>query len=194
MEVRKLMQPNKYFRLVTNLYLSPVIILLFSINGYSQPNNEFISKLGSSVRDFQVLMVIPVIDSNRVIDVCLSNTDLYNYVYKKYYSGNNKTFNEFLTSILTNSIKVPIDKLDSVLYVRIDQHSCIEVEYIELGLEFLKNKYFFDKGNRLELRNELCNEEAYNLIRIMFNNSYYIIEGEYQGVLVFYSELKKRDN
>lgn len=181
------MRRNKtiiWFKSFTNIFLT---ILVFLSYGCEQARNEYLSYLSTELRDSHLLMIIPVSENNAVFDICISNTDLYNLVFRKYFFNNYSTFKEFVLDISKGKVFISITKLEQVLHTRVNDNTIILLEYDQFGFDFIKEKYLIEKENQLILKNSLSNEDYLGIIKIMFNKNYFIIEGGYQGSeLTFY--------
>jgi hypothetical protein len=142
-------------------------------------------------RNHRFLIIVPVVDKNKSISICVNNTSLYEFVYKPNFVHTYPSFEKFLTLVLEKKILVQRKYIPDVLFLPINPQSKVLGFYKKYGFAATKKKYLrFSSGHlisRSGLSDTLDRNEVFNLYKIMFEHGYYSDFDDYVGIHIFFT-------
>ncbi|TKG87738.1 hypothetical protein EYV94_27985 [Puteibacter caeruleilacunae] len=167
--------------LCQSIRIAVLISLLLSCedNGRS----KYIAELCQGSRCYYLTVVIPVAKNNERIHLCTTNTELYDSVYKKGYQDR-YNFLEFFKKVLDYDIQLNFDNFQSDCVVL--QESKVDELYRQKGFKYIMSKYLKESEPlTYAIKGELTEQETYSLVRVMFENNYFVFFDGYSGEYSF---------
>lgn len=171
-----------------------IIITLFLQDCGIQQDKQYLSNISKKYKDFDLLLIIPVNNGDKTIYVCISNTELFKNVFSTHYNSEYNDFSDFIQSVINRKKSIEFNELKDFPYKIINPKAAVFDYYKEKGLNGLIGSYLNKKGNRFSSVGSINEDDKYGLIKIMFENHYYISWNDYRACFVFTKELESEDN
>lgn len=145
-------------------------------------NNEYFQVISDEALHYHLLLGLLVENNDSKYIVMISNTDLYNSIYKPEFKNLYRTFSDFIKKVLSQELN---------LYSTLHEHNFPLVSYdsnilVETELRKIKKKYFNQSDNRLLFKASVPHRTKYHLIEYMTTKEYFIIFDDYSGEYVFF--------
>ena len=186
---------NKYF---LNIFYLVLFFIFVSCSGNEKQNyfseyNYTISTNGQlfSNPSANLVIVLPVIDEENKYEIVAENF-IGREVYEKYYKTKYSNYVEFLIQLYKKNIYINSDFLyKSYLHSKIETLDSIHNEFSKYGLKFIIEKYCVKKQSieywktRFAAKPALSLSTQRSLIKIMYDNNYYIVFNDYSGEYIF---------
>ncbi|MDO1451085.1 hypothetical protein Q0590_32725 [Rhodocytophaga aerolata] len=173
-------------------YLFFCLITSCNVEQKQNLDNENYLKLISNKTYIPFIVVVKANVKDKLVNICITNTSLYNEVFLKYYKTKFHNYFSFLTQYTINDYYLEERTLNQTAFSIIEEETEIFKEYKSNGFDMIKQKYLVYKTNKLTLMSGLSYSEKLALIKIMFGHQYYIIQDDYSGL--DYIFFKKFDN
>lgn len=173
-------------------YIIVIIIILLQSCGV-QLNKEYLANISTKYRDFDLLMVIPVDSSGKVINVCISNTELFLGVFTNQKNSHYKDFSKFLQNSYNPENYIKYNAIKDLPHKIINPKANIFTLHKEKGFNNLIGGYLKKEGENFSSVYSLDEDDKYGLIQIMFENNYYISWNDYRALFVFTKQIKSQD-
>jgi len=162
-----------------------ILLLIFNLTSCNY-ENSFIKKLSENYRDHYIIISIPIINDTDTSEVCVTNTELYKYIYSDRFSNQYSNYYQFLQLLIEGKLildekKYPIRKI-----YRVNNNSQLRSEYDSGGLNLIMSKYLINKENKLANSSKLKWEDRGILVKVMLNEKFYPIEDDYSGEIWFF--------
>lgn len=166
------------------ILIIPVLIFV-SCSG----NNEYLQVISDEALHHHLLLGLIIENNDSKYIVMISNTELYNSIYKTEFKNSYRTFSDFIKMVLSQELN---------LYSTLHEHNFPLISYdsnilIETELRRIREKYFNQSGNRLLFKVNVPHRTKYHLIAYMTKKEYFIIFDDYSGEYIFFKSLSKND-
>ncbi|NOU17307.1 MAG: hypothetical protein HOO91_07105 [Bacteroidales bacterium] len=171
-----------------------IIIILFLQNCSIPQNKKYIFNISKKYKDFDLLLVIPANNGSETVNVCISNTELFKNVFSAHYISEYNDFTNFIQSVINNKKSIDFNNLKELPYKIINPKAVVFDYYKEKGLNGLVGSYLNKEGNRFSSVYSISEDDKYGLIKIMFENHYYVSWNDYRACFVFTKELDSEDD
>ena len=186
---------NKYF---LNVFYLTLLFIFVSCSSnekqqYFSEYNYKISKNGQLVShpSANLEIVLPVSDKENKYEIVAENF-IGREVYEKYYKTKYSDYVEFLNQLYKKNLYINSDFLyKSYLHSKIETSDSIHNEFSKYGLKYIIEKYCVKKQSieywktRFASKPALSLSTQRSLIKIMYNNNYYIVFDDYSGEYIF---------
>ena len=152
-----------------------LILVLVLLNGCNNSNNyKYLSDNNNSLD----VIPVPIVKENNDIGFFLAyNNQIYQTIYIKDLYDEEIDYHTFLIRLLKGEIN--LDNFLNNYNVEIIVHDSTIAKNIAY------NDYLIKKGNCFNFKNDIPLSKQYNIIRILFNNSYQITFNDYSGEYCF---------
>jgi hypothetical protein len=170
-----------------------IVIVLLLQNCGVQMDETYLFNISKKYIDFELLLIVPVNNESKTVEVCISNTELFKNVYSTNYISEFNDFSEFIHSVISTKTRIEFKKIKDLPQTIINPKAAIFEYYKEKGLKGLIGSYLNKEGNRFSSVYSISDDDKYGLIKIMFENHYYISWNDYRACFVFTKELENED-
>jgi len=168
-----------------------ILLFVFGFIGCSQHqqngsiDEEFLVKLGENPYNSNLYLVIPVHIDDSVHDALITISRLYHESYDANFKAH-ISFQEFLLLIYNRKFIISASDINPVFYYTVNE-SVVGNEFNEHGLSWILENYFEKTENKsYRLSNDLDENEIYYIIRIFFNQHFFISFDCYEGFYYFW--------
>ena len=153
-------------------------------------HNEYIEKISSKYFMYNNYVVIPVKLSNNSELVITNIWSVFDNIFRVYREDRYHSFTRFLKDLLNNKFIIPLEQYNLTDYTIVETTEVYE-EYTKSGIKFILNKYFKEYGLtkdepiKYRLKFENPPPEESDLIRIMFDNQFFMGDDDISGCIAF---------
>jgi hypothetical protein len=110
-----------------------------------------------------------------------------------YYNSEYKSFSDFYCSVLNNKRRIEYNLIKDLPHQILDSEAEIFIKYKESGLNGLIGKYLKKESDHFYSVYLIGEDDKRGLIKIMFENQFYISWDDYGGRFVFTKNLKNTE-
>ena len=171
-----------------------IFIIAFLLhNCGNQIGDNYLLNVSKKYLDFDLLLIIPADSDGKTLDVCISNTELYKDVFSAKKDSGYEDFLEFIQSIYNAKKTLECKELKGLPHKVINPEANVFQYYENNGLNSLIGSYLNKEGNNFSSVYSIDEDDKYGLIKIMFENNYYISWNDYRACFIFTKEIENKD-
>ncbi len=163
---------------------SLIMNLFLNCNSEIMQNEDFLLKISSGYFIYNYYVVIPVKLLNKSELIITEIWSVYDDIFRVYRPERYLSFSKFFIDLLNNKISVHLENY-SIRYTKV-VNTEISEEYSKNGITYILAEYFIEYGpNKFKYKSEYSSNQKSDLIRIMFENKFLIVEDDINACTLF---------